>query len=156
MRKFFKISESEFKKAFPSTSSNIYRSFPLPSRGTSAAAGYDFFLVQDLTIPAGATVLVPTGVKAAFPPTEFLLLALRSSAGIKHHLRLSNQIGIIDADYYNNPENEGQIFYSIENLNSHPLSFKAGDHLIQGIFLPFRLIDDDAPCQAARAGKYHV
>ncbi len=54
--------------------------------------------------------LVPTGVKAYMQPDEMLVLANRSSNPLKRGLILPNGIGIVDADYYNNDDNEGEIF----------------------------------------------
>ena len=41
---------------------------------------------------------------------EFLGIYIRSSLGFKYNIRMCNQVGIIDADYYNNKDNEGHIF----------------------------------------------
>jgi dUTP pyrophosphatase len=36
---------------------------------------------------------------------------VRSSSPLKYWIMLANGVGIIDADYYNNPDNEGEIFF---------------------------------------------
>ena len=55
--------------------------------------------------------LVPTGIKCELPSDYYLELSVRSSCPLKHWLILANGVGIIDADYYNNPDNEGHIYF---------------------------------------------
>ena len=82
----------------------------LPKRETAHAAGYDLKVAERTEIPAGAIVLVPTGVKAYMQVGEVLYLFDRSSNPRKKGLVLINSVGVIDGDYYNNPNNEGHIF----------------------------------------------
>ena len=72
------------------------------------SAGYDICLPEDIELLPGKLQLVPTGIKAYMQDDEFLGIHIRSSMAIKRHLRLVNNEGIVDADYYNNPDNEGQ------------------------------------------------
>ena len=50
--------------------------------------------------------LVSTGMKCKLDPGTYLELSVRSSCPLKYWLVLANGVGIIDADYYNNPDNE--------------------------------------------------
>ena len=54
--------------------------------------------------------LISTGVKCKLDPNTWLQLSVRSSSPLKYWLMLGNGIGVIDRDYYNNPDNEGEIF----------------------------------------------
>ena len=81
----------------------------LPQRKTVASAGYDLAAAQDCMLEAGKVTLVPTGLKAYMPDDEYLAIHIRSSMAVKHKLSLINGQGIIDADYYNNQDNEGRI-----------------------------------------------
>lgn len=74
---------------------------------------------------------------------EMLQLYVRSSLGFKYNIRLTNQVGIIDSDYYNNKDNEGHIWYSIQNHGDKEITFKKGDRTIQGIFTKYLLTSDD-------------
>ena len=74
---------------------------------------------------------------------EFLSIYIRSSLGFKWNIRMCNQVGIIDADYYNNSENEGHIFVCLMNEGDKVLEIKKGDRIVQGIFMPFLITDDD-------------
>ena len=74
---------------------------------------------------------------------EVLLLIVRSSTGIKHNIRLNNQVGVIDKDYYNNKNNEGHIFIKIQNEGEKDIVINKGDRFAQGIFTKYLLTDDD-------------
>ena len=87
--------------------------------------------------------LVPTGVKAKMPNDWYLQLSVRSSLPLKHWLILGNGVGIIDADYYNNPDNEGHIYFQIINLLPFDIILKKGDCIGQGVFLQYGTTIDD-------------
>ncbi|MGM0175714.1 dUTP diphosphatase [Enterococcus sp. DIV0800] len=79
-------------------------------------------------------VMIPLGVKASFPKDEYLEIVLRSSAPKKLKIMIPNSVGVIDADYYNNPENEGHIHLIAHSLDVVPVTIKAGERIAQGIF----------------------
>ena len=87
--------------------------------------------------------LVSTGMKCKLDQGTFLQLSVRSSTPLKHWLMLANGVGIIDADYYNNPDNEGEIFLQIYNLSPFNIQIKKGEAIGQGIILPFSITEDD-------------
>ena len=97
--------------------------------------------------------LVPTGIKCEMPEDMYLELSVRSSCPLKHWLILANGVGIIDADYYNNPDNEGHIFFQIINLSPFDIILKKGDAIGQGIFKKYYVTDDDA-ADGFRAGGF--
>jgi dUTP pyrophosphatase len=74
--------------------------------------------------------LVPTGIKCEMPEGFYLELSVRSSCPLKHWLILANGVGIIDADYYNNPDNEGHIYFQIINLSPFDIILKKGDTIV--------------------------
>ena len=88
----------------------------LPERATENSAGYDFFAPEAITLPAKQLTRVMTGVKCKLPPDMMLILANRSSNPSKKGLFLANGVGIVDADYYNNPNNEGEIGFEFYNF----------------------------------------
>ena len=92
--------------------------FPMPVRKTKTSAGYDICVPEDVALLPGRMVMVPTGVKAYMQEDEFLGVHIRSSMAIKKGIRLVNNVGIIDADYYNNPDNEGHIMLALVNTTS--------------------------------------
>lgn len=116
----------------------------LPKRSTAGSAGYDFFACDDVIIQPGKIELVPTGVKAYFPSNEVLLLFNRSSIPRKKGLVLANGVGVIDSDYYNNPDNDGHIMFQYWNIDSTDSKvIKKGERIGQGIFVPILLADND-------------
>ena len=88
--------------------------------------------------------LVPTGIKCKMENNQYLALSVRSSCPLKYWLVLANSTGIIDADYYNNPDNEGHIFFQIINFSPFPIMLKKGDTIGQGIIMNYNITDDDA------------
>jgi dUTP pyrophosphatase len=88
----------------------------LPLRGSKTSAGYDFYAPTDLVIRPQDKLLFWTDVKAKMADDEVLLLVVRSSSGIKHDLMLANTIGVVDSDYYDNEDNEGNIGICLRNL----------------------------------------
>lgn len=88
--------------------------------------------------------LVSTGVKCYLDPGTYLELSVRSSTPLKYWLILANGVGIIDSDYADNPDNEGEIFLQLINLGPVPVQLHKGDIIGQGIIKKFEITDDDA------------
>ena len=141
MRKFERISEKEFLK---DVSNGNYEDILLPKRSTKNSAGYDFYSLYDITIKPNEIVKIPTGIKVCINENEFLEIFIRSSLGFKYNIRMCNQVGIIDADYYKNKDNEGHIFVCLQNEGDKDFVIKKGDRFVQGIFMPFLITDDDS------------
>lgn len=114
-----------------------------PTRGSIHSAGYDFYVYDDYTIEPKQSVLIKTGVKAYMPPDEYLDLRVRSSLGIKRQLMLATGASVIDSDYYNNPDNEGEIMVVLYNYGDEPQTIEAGERIVQGIFTKYFLTDYD-------------
>ena len=117
--------------------------FPMPARKTKTSAGYDICVPEDIALRPGRMVMVPTGLKAYMQDAEFLGVHIRSSMAIKKGLRLVNNEGIIDADYYNNLDNEGHIMLAIMNTGMQPIVLRKGERVAQGIFYKYLTADDD-------------
>lgn len=88
--------------------------------------------------------LVSTGMKCKLDPGTYLELSVRSSSPLKYWLVLANGVGIIDADYYNNPDNEGEIFFQLINLSPFDIKLQKGETIGQGIIKPYLITEDDA------------
>ncbi|MDR1473381.1 MAG: dUTP diphosphatase [Lactobacillales bacterium] len=140
----------------------------LPKRATKHAAGYDFEAACNVEIPsiwsvgikAGwdaiknlaiadktdqsiKPVMIPTGIKAYMGEDEYLEITNRSSNPLKRFLLLSNGVGVIDSDYYNNPDNEGHIMLQFLNFGFTSITIKKGERIGQGIFHTFLKADQD-------------
>lgn len=106
----------------------------LPQCATQASAAYDFYSPIDAVIAPMQSVMIWTDVKAYFPADEVLLINVRSSMG-KQPVMLANTQGWIDADYYNNPDNDGNIGLRLFNLGSTPYAITRGERIGQGMFV---------------------
>ena len=142
MRDFEKISFETFKKQVKDDK-ELYDSYKLPQRDSVGTAGYDIYLLEDLIIKPNEIKKLPTGIKAYFPNDEVLLLVVRSSTGLKYNMRLCNQVGVIDADYYNNKDNEGHIWIKIQNHSENEIFIPKGEAIVQGIFMKYLTTKSD-------------
>ena len=119
----------------------------MPVRKTKYSAGYDVEAAEDVIVPAfklgQAPTLIKTGIKSYMPEDEFLMLCNRSSNPKKKGLVLANSIGIVDGDYYGNPDNDGHIMFAFYNVKSEDVAIKKGDCIGQAIFQKFAVVDDD-------------
>lgn len=135
MSRFFEVVKDEFRK----NSGDI----KLPTRATEHSAGYDFYSPVDITIPPHEMVMIWTDVKANMYYDNVLLLFVRSSMG-KHPVVIANGTGLIDADYYSNESNDGNIGFRLLNLGDAPYEIKVGDRIGQGIFVKYGTVQNDA------------
>ena len=142
MIKFEKISFEQFKKDI-SDDKELYESYNVPKRETKYAAGYDFEALSDITIKPGEIAKIPTGIKSIMNDDEVLLLVDRGSQGFKYNVRMCNQVGVIDKDYYDNPKNEGHIWVRLQNEGDKDYSVKKGEGIIQGMFMKYLMTDDE-------------
>ena len=115
----------------------------LPTRSTPGSAGYDIAAAANVCLRVGERALVPTGIKAYMQLDEYLGIHIRSSLAVKQGLYLANSQGIIDADYYNNPDNEGHILIALVNGGNQDLVIETGLRIAQGIFCKYLLTDGD-------------
>ena len=134
----------------------ILEDIKLPERSTVNSAGYDFFAIEDVTLPAKQLTRVMTGVKCELMPDMVLILANRSSNPSKKGLMLANGIGVVDADYYNNSGNEGEIGLEFYNILDEDVMIKKGEKLGQGIITNFIKTENDyiSNPNATRVGGY--
>lgn len=156
---------------------------PTPVRKTAASAGYDFTVAEDVVIPPYFDILtnmerlaedktyiigemkdltkslktrptlVSTGMKCELDPGTYLELSVRSSSPLHYWIVMANSVGIIDADYYNNPDNEGEIFFQLINLSPYPIKLQKGDAIGQGIIKEYLTTVDDV-ATGARVGGF--
>ena len=115
----------------------------LPERSTLNSAGYDFFAIEDIIFNPKTITRVFTGVKCELMPNQVLILANRSSNQNKKGLVLLNGIGVIDADYYGNLDNDGEIAFEFYNMLDEVVEIKKGEKLGQGLILKFDKVEDD-------------
>ena len=150
MRKFEKISFEQFKKDIKDDK-RLYESYSIPTRSTKNSAGYDFKAIYDYTIKPNEILKIPTGIRACMESDDVLFIIDRSSMGFKYNVRMCNQVGVIDADYYS-CDNEGHIWIKLQNEGDKDYIVKKGDSIIQGIFMKYLKTDDDVESNNVRNG----
>ncbi len=125
-----------------------------PVRGTKESAGYDFYAPCDIVIPAhGVSENIPLYVKAYLKSSNFLQLKIRSGLAVKHSIILCTS-GVIDSDYVDNVDNEGNICVKFANLSNEDFTIKAGERCCQGIILKYGKVVDDEFLQDKRVGGH--
>lgn len=172
------------KRGFEVVSTYLDKDIHLPIRQTSGSAGYDIEAAERTVIPsiwqkgvlqtlqqvqglqsesvdeAAAQsadikpVLVPTGIKVYMPENEYLQITCRSSNPLKRSLVLPNGVGIVDSDYYNNAENEGELFVQLLNFGFEDVTIEKGERIAQGTFLTYQKTDDDVDNGVTRQGGF--
>ena len=146
-----KIRGFEIAKGFEDKNIN------LPVRKTKYSAGYDVEAAEDVIIPSFKKgmkpTLVKTGIKAYMADDEVLILANRSSNPGKKGLILANSIGVVDKDYYGNPDNDGHIMFAFFNIKDEDIEVKKGDCIGQAMFHKYLIADDDI-AQGERLGGF--
>ena len=138
----------------------------LPKYATPGSAGVDLAAVEDTVIPSyyslmnslqdkakgdffsldqmakltkethAKPTLISTGLKCCLSKDEYLKIVVRSSTPLKYWLILANSEGVIDSDYYNNADNEGEIYIQVINLSPFDLNIKKGETIAQGLIMP--------------------
>lgn len=126
----------------------------IPIRGTKLSAGYDFSTLKEEVINPGETVLIQTGIKAYMLDDEVLKIYVRSSLGFKKNLRLANSVGIIDADYYGNENNDGHIMIPLHNFGQEPQVLAKHERIAQGIFTKYLIVDNEEITEVERNGGF--
>ena len=159
--KFEKVSWGQFQKDYVDTFGEgktinmddvrkIYDDIKLRCRKTRFSAGHDISIPFNITLPSKEKLMIPTGVRCKMDTDYVMIIAPRSSLGIKKGLRISNTIPVIDSDYYD-ADNEGHIFVSVINDGKEPIKFKVGDNIVQALFVPYGIADDNV-VMAERTG----
>ena len=149
--KFTHVSEGQYAEAMQGQDCLPLEEVPLPKRATAGSAGYDFVSPLEVTVPAGGTALIPTGIRAEMEPGWVLMLFPRSSLGFRHALRLSNTVGVIDSDYAF-AKNEGHIMVKLRNPLAGAVTIGRGERFCQGVFLPYGTAEEDESALAQRSG----
>ena len=109
----------------------------IPTRGSSAAAGYDLYACLDapVVIAPGATVKIGTGIIAALPDGYFAACFARSGLASREGLRPANCVGVVDSDY------RGEYIVALHNDSAVPRTVQNGDRIAQLVIMPYLAVD---------------
>lgn len=104
----------------------------LPTYGSQGAAGADLYacLEEEVTIGAGETVFIPTGLAMEIPAGCVGLVYARSSLGAKRGLAPANKVGVIDSDY------RGEISVVLHNHGKADQAIAPGERIAQLVITP--------------------
>lgn len=150
-RYFEKISFEQFKKDV-CDDKELYESYNIPRRSTKESAGYDFESIIDFTLAPGEIIKIPTGIKIHMNHGDVMFLLARSSQGFKYNVRMCNQIGVFEADYCGNPDNEGHAWIKLQNHGDKDYIVHRGDRICQAVFTKYLTVDDEEEIENIRVG----
>ena len=132
--------------------------WPLPEYATAASAGLDLraALDQPLTLAAGETALVPSGLAIHLGDPGLCAMVLpRSGLGHKHGIVLGNGTGLIDADY------QGPLMISLWNRGREAFTMQPGDRVAQLVVMPIvratlRVVEEFEASERGAGGFGHT
>jgi dUTP pyrophosphatase len=104
----------------------------MPEKATQYSACYDFYSPERVRIAPKEQHMFWTDVKVVLRLDEKLEISPRSSIGTKKHLMLANTIGTIDADYYGNEDNDGNIGICMYNYGGDFATIEKDERFAQG------------------------
>lgn len=134
-----------------------YEAIKLPRQATASSAGCDFYMPFNLNFESGSTFRIATGVRWVTDPDaegdrgRVLLIVPRSGLGFKYGIRLSNTVGVIDADYCDS-DNEGHILISLLNPSVQDVQLEEGKPFAQGIVVKYEVPEGAASDEARNGG----
>ena len=126
----------------------------MPSYATAGSAGLDLRACIDdaITIQAGETVLIPTGMAIHLADQAYAAMILpRSGLGHKHGIVLGNLVGLIDSDY------QGQLFVSCWNRSQQAFVMNPLERIAQLVIVPvlqaqFNVVEEFAQSERGAGG----
>ena len=108
--------------------------------------------MEEKTLHPGDSLAFKTGLKVCMNPDEVLYIFSRSSMGYKYDVSLTNCVGVIDSDFYNNPDNEGHFRVKLINHGNKNFEVKIGDRIAQGVFMKYLIVDEEEEIKNDRIG----
>ena len=105
----------------------------VPTYGSAFAAGADLYACEEnaVTVEAGETKLIHTGIAMAIPEGYVGLVYARSGLASKRGLAPANKVGVIDSDY------RGEVMVALYNHGSVPQTVESGERIAQIVFTPY-------------------
>lgn len=125
-----------------------------PSCTDILSAGDDFYSKETITIKPNETHLFWTDIKARMQDDEVLYIFVRSSIGTEKKLRLANTVGVIDASYFGNIKNDGNIGIALHNYGTEDAVIEVGERIAQGVVQKFVSMENRRPLSDKRVGGF--
>ena len=95
---------------------------------------------EETVLEPGKVICIMTKLRCKLDPGEVLIL---QNAFDNSCVELANTLGVIDADYYDNPDNGGEIGVLLLNRGCQPIKVNVGDVLAKGSIFNYSTIDGD-------------
>jgi dUTP pyrophosphatase len=108
----------------------LHEQAQLPQYAHADDAGLDLFSVANITLPPGASQLIPTGIAIALPPQTEAQVRPRSGLALQHGITVLNTPGTIDAGY------RGEIGVILINHSQQPFQIHCGMKIAQMVIAP--------------------
>ena len=104
-----------------------------PTYGSEFSAGADLYACEGgvITVKAGETRLIHTGIALEIPEGYVGLIFARSGLATKRGLAPANKVGVIDSDY------RGEIMVALHNHTSSPARVDGGERVAQIAIIPY-------------------
>ena len=105
----------------------------IPTYGTEFSAGADLYacLEETVTIAAGETTFIKTGLAMEVPVGFAGFVYARSGLACKKGLAPANKVGVIDADY------RGELIVALHNHSKNAIAVEHGERIAQLVIAPF-------------------
>ena len=107
----------------------------VPTLASDKAAAYDIYAAEDAIVPAHGMATVSTGMTMAIPEGYFGAIYPRSGLANRYSIRLTNGVGVIDADY----RGEWKVMLFNDSDVEYPVL--TGDRIAQVIFQRYEHVD---------------
>jgi len=134
-----------------------YRKFPdaeimFPNRGSKYSAGYDFYSNEHYMLHPGETHIFFSDIKFKCDSDKYLKVVPRSSLAYKTSVIPINTPGTVDADYYSNVDNDGNIGILLHNFGTKIVEIEVGMRIAQGIIEKYYTTDNDLTVSVRQGG----
>lgn len=109
----------------------------MPTYGSEFSAGADLYacLEEAVTIKAGETYMIPTGLAMEIPEGYVGLVYARSGLALKRGLAPANKVGVVDADY------RGEVFIALHNHSQNTAVVEPLERIAQLVIAPFLKVE---------------
>ena len=109
----------------------------LPHYGSEFSAGADLYALadEDITIEAGETKLIHTGLAMEIPVGYAGLIYARSGLASKKGLAPDNKVGVVDSDY------RGEVMVALHNHSAEAQTIEPYERIAQLVIAPFLKVD---------------
>lgn len=108
-----------------------------PTYGTEFSAGADLYACEgaEITIEAGESKIIHTGLSLEIPEGYAGLIYARSGIATKRGLAPANKVGVIDSDY------RGEIMVCLHNHSNEAQTIADKERIAQLVITPFLKVE---------------